>query len=130
TPDLHPVPSLDALVERVSDAVERRREDLLEWRRQVHRNPEVSWQEHRTTALVTEVLEGAGLTVRPLPGSGAVVDLGAEDPRVRIALRGDLDALPIDERTDLPFASRRPGFCHACGHDVHTVGVVGAGLAL
>jgi amidohydrolase len=130
TPDLYPVPSLDALVERVTDAVERHREDLLEWRRQVHRNPEVSWQEHRTTALVTEVLEGAGLTVRPLPGSGAVVDLGAEDPRVRIALRGDLDALPIDERTDLPFASRRPGFCHACGHDVHTVGVVGAGLAL
>lgn len=130
TPDLRPVPSLDRLVREVTDAVERHREALLDWRRQIHRNPEVSWQEHRTTALVTEVLEDAGLAVRPLPGSGAVVDLGAADPRVRIALRGDLDALPVEERTGLPFASRRPGFCHACGHDVHTVGVLGAGLAL
>jgi amidohydrolase len=129
-PELRPAPSLDHLVERVRATVERRRDDLVGWRRQVHRNPEVSWQEHRTTALVTEVLEGAGLTVRPLPGSGALVDLGAEEPRVRIALRGDLDALPVEERTGLPFASRRPGFCHACGHDVHTVGVLGAGLAL
>jgi amidohydrolase len=124
------VPSLDALTDRVVRSVDQRREKLLAWRRDVHHNPEVSWQEHRTTALVTEHLFDAGVTVRPLPGSGALADIGASAPRVRIALRADLDALPLDETTDLPFASRRPGVAHACGHDVHTVGLLGAGLAL
>lgn len=127
---MHPVPSLAALTERICAAVDARAEDLLRWRRDIHQHPEVSWQEHRTTALVTEHLAAAGLTVQALPGTGALVDLGAERPRVRIALRGDLDALPIDEETGLSFASVRPGVTHACGHDVHTVAVLGAGLAL
>jgi amidohydrolase len=130
TPSAHPIPSIDALTDRLVQAVEERRADLLAWRRELHRNPEVSFQEHHTTALVAQQLEDAGLTVRTLPGSGATVDLGAPEPRVRIALRADLDALPIDELTGLSFASRRPGVCHACGHDVHTAAVLGAGLAL
>lgn len=127
---VHPVPSLEAMTARICAAVDARAEDLVRWRRDVHQHPEVSWQEHRTTALVTEHLAAAGLTVQALPGTGALVDLGAEQPRVRIALRADLDALPVDEETGLSFASVRPGVAHACGHDVHTVGLLGAGLAL
>lgn len=118
------------LAEQVTAAVEALRPALLRWRRELHSHPEVSWQEHRTTAVVTEHLTAAGITVTPLPGSGAVADLGAPEPTRRIALRADLDALPVDEATGLEFASRNPGVCHACGHDVHTVGVLGAALAL
>lgn len=129
-PALQAAPTVATLTARLLAALEDRSTDLLAWRREIHRNPEVSWQERRTTALVTGVLEEAGVTVRALPGSGALADLGAENPRIRIALRADLDALPLDEATGLPFSSRVPGACHACGHDVHTIGVLGAALAL
>ena len=118
------------LVRRVALEVDSRSEQLLAWRRDVHQHPEVSWQEERTTALVARVLAGAGARVRRLPGTGALVEIGHPEPEVRIGLRADLDALPIDEITGLEFASRTPGAAHACGHDVHTVGVLGAGLAL
>ena len=65
-----------------------------------------------------------------LAGSGLVADIGPVDPAYRVALRADLDALPITERTGLPFASQNDGVCHACGHDVHVAAVLGAGLAL
>ena len=129
-PTSAPVPATDNLIERAVAAVESRREETLALRRDVHSHPEVSWQEHRTTSVVMERLEAAGVRVRAMAGSGAVADLGAPEPRVRIALRGDLDALPIEEETGLPFASRQQGVSHACGHDVHTVGVLAAGLAL
>ncbi len=125
-----PVPATDDLVERVVADVESRRQALLTLRRDLHSHPEVSWQEHRTTSVVMERLEAAGVRVRAMAGSGAIADVGAADPRVRIALRADLDALPVEEVTGLPFASRQQGVCHACGHDVHTVAVLGAGLAL
>jgi amidohydrolase len=118
------------LAEQVTAAVEALRPSLLRWRRELHSHPEVSWQEHRTTAVITEHLTDAGIAVTPLPGSGAVADLGSAEPTRRIALRADLDGLPVDEATGLEFASRNPGVCHACGHDVHTVGVLGAALAL
>lgn len=118
------------IVETVGRHVEDLAERLVELRRTVHQQPELSWHELRTTALVTDVLTEAGVTVTPLPGTGALADLGHPDPRARIALRADLDALALDEATGLPFSSRAQGVCHACGHDVHTVGVLGAGLAL
>ncbi|WP_238705620.1 amidohydrolase [Serinicoccus chungangensis] len=121
---------LAEVMRRIEAVVEGRAEELLAWRRQVHQNPEVCWTEHRTTELVAGVLSQAGAQVRTLPGTGALVDIGHPEPRTRIALRADLDALPIDEVTGLPFASTTAGVCHACGHDVHTVGLIGAGLAL
>lgn len=126
----HAAAGLGAPGERVVATVEALRESLISWRHHVHRHPEVSWQEHRTTSYVMERLADSGADLRPLPGSGVIADLGDRDPRVRIALRADLDALPLDEATGLPFASRNSGVAHACGHDVHTVGVLGAGLAL
>lgn len=118
------------MLQRIASEVDRQGERLRELRRDIHQHPELSWHELRTTSLVADVLDEAGVTVRPLPGTGLVADLGAKVPRVRVALRADLDALPIEEVTGLPFASTTSGACHACGHDVHTVGLLGAGLAL
>ncbi len=123
-------PEQEKLITRVVEHIEARREELIAWRHDVHAHPELSWQEHRTTALVDSRLSAAGITVRALPGSGLLAELGAARPRTRIALRADLDALPVEERTGLSFTSRNEGVCHACGHDVHTVGVLAAGLAL
>ena len=111
-------------------AVDSRRDELLAWRRDLHAHPELSWRETRTTSFVSGRLAAAGVRVRPLPGTGLVADLGAPEPAHRVALRADLDALPVPERTGLAWASLTPDVCHACGHDVHTVAVLGAGLAL
>jgi len=103
--------------------------ELVELRRDLHAHPELAWQEERTTAVVAERLDAAGIGLQLFGKSGLVAELGAGDGRV-VALRADLDALPVDDRTAAPWASDRPGVAHACGHDVHTAGLVGAGLAL
>jgi amidohydrolase len=105
-------------------------EELVAFRRDLHAHPELSRAETRTTALVAARLSAAGVGVRLLEGTGLTADIGPVDPAYRVALRADLDALPLDERTGLPFASEFEGACHACGHDVHVAAVLGAGLAL
>jgi amidohydrolase len=119
----------DPLVARVQACVERLTPELVEMRRDLHANPELSWHEERTTALVAKRLADAGLTTRPLGATGLVADIGPEDGPV-VALRADLDALPVPDLTDTPWRSTVEGVAHACGHDVHTAGLVGAGLAL
>ncbi|HET6152086.1 MAG TPA: amidohydrolase [Marmoricola sp.] len=104
-------------------------DELTAFRRDLHAHPELSWAETRTTGLVAARLEQAGARVELLPTSGLVADIGpADGPRV--ALRADLDALTVDDRTDDPWRSTVPGVAHACGHDVHTTALLGAGLAL
>ncbi|MDQ1289330.1 MAG: hypothetical protein QG622_2896 [Actinomycetota bacterium] len=103
-------------------------DELIAFRRDLHAHPEVSRTELRTTRRVAERLERAGLRPRLLAGSGLICDIGPDGPTV--ALRGDLDALPLVEATGLPFTSQVAGACHACGHDVHTTVVLGAGLVL
>lgn len=101
---------------------------LIALRRRIHTHPEPAWQEHRTTALVRESLDAAGIASTVLPaGTGLVAEIG--DGPV-IALRADMDALPIAEESGLPYASAVPGMSHACGHDVHTVVLLGAARAL
>lgn len=113
---------LDTWLEAHSD-------DVVGWRRTLHSVPELGRAEHRTTALVASRLLAAGLEPRTLPGgTGLVCDIGYGDRCV--ALRADLDALPLQEATGLPFASTVDGVMHACGHDAHTAVVLGAGLAL
>ena len=105
------------------------RGDVVAARRSLHSVPELGRDEHRTTALVARRLMAAGLEPRTLPGgTGLVCDVGRGERCV--ALRADLDALPLNEETGLPFASTVPGVMHACGHDAHTAMVLGAGLAL
>src|SRR5690606_9920220 len=105
--------------------------ELRDLRRDLHAHPELSFQEIRTTDVVTQRLTAAGISWRPIPGcTGAIADLRAEQPAYRIALRADIDALPVRERTGLDWASTLPDVCHACGHDFHTAAVLGAGLVL
>ena len=105
--------------------------ELRSIRRDLHAHPELAFEEVRTTAAVTDRLSAAGISWRPIPGmTGAIADLGAEQPAYRVALRADIDALPVRERTGLDWASTTPDVCHACGHDVHTAAVLGAGLVL
>jgi amidohydrolase len=105
-------------------------DELVAWRRHIHAHPELGRQEFATTEFVATRLADAGLNPKVLPGgTGLTCDFGPED-RPRIALRADMDALPMAERTGLPFSSTVAGVAHACGHDGHTSVLLGAGLAL
>ena len=104
-------------------------DELVDLRRDLHAHPELAWEEERTTSLVAKRLDEAGVRVQLLPRSGLIADLGPEEGPV-VALRADLDALPVDDRSGEPWASTVPGIAHACGHDVHTAALVGAGIAL
>jgi amidohydrolase len=108
------------------------RAELIEFRRDLHRHPELGRQEFRTTQQVKARLEQAGLSPRVLPGgTGLLCDIGATDPaRPRLALRADLDALPVPDTKKVEYRSTVEGRAHACGHDVHTTVVLGAGLVL
>lgn len=104
--------------------------ELCAFRRHVHSHPELSWAEHDTTDLVNQRLQIAGLEPVILAGgTGLWCDIGGGDGPV-IALRADLDALPIDDTKEVPYASQVPGVAHCCGHDVHTTVVLGTGLAV
>lgn len=108
------------------------REELITFRRHLHAHPELSGEEYETTAFVAERLLVAGIESRVLPeGTGLVCDLTtAPEGGPLIALRADIDALAMDDDKDVPYRSLRAGIAHACGHDVHTTIVLGAGLAL
>ncbi|MFF5298779.1 amidohydrolase [Streptomyces sp. NPDC013161] len=109
------------------------RAELVAFRRDLHMHPELGNQEFRTTAAIKARLELAGLEPRVLAmGTGLVCDIGPRDPAVpMLALRADIDALPIpDTKSECAYRSTVPDRAHACGHDVHTTVVLGAGLVL
>lgn len=108
------------------------RAELIAFRRDLHMHPELGNQEFRTTAALKERLERAGLAPRVLAtGTGLVCDIGTWDRRrPMLAIRADLDALPIPDTKSVAYRSTLPDRAHACGHDVHTASVLGAGLVL
>ncbi|MFJ8697395.1 M20/M25/M40 family metallo-hydrolase, partial [Streptomyces roseolilacinus] len=109
------------------------RTELIAFRRDLHMHPELGNQEFRTTAALKARLEAVGLHPRVLPGgTGLICDIGTWDGhRPMLALRADIDALPIpDTKVDCAYRSTVPDRAHACGHDVHTTTVLGAGLVL
>lgn len=119
-----------AFVTELADSLQA---ELIEIRRDLHAHPELGRTEQRTTRIVVDRLRAAGLEPRPLPGTGLICDIGpglAASGRRRIALRADLDGLPVQDTCDLPWRSTAPGISHACGHDVHTTVLLGAGLVL
>jgi amidohydrolase len=122
-------PLIGPLVAQVQAEVELLADELVEIRRDLHAHPELSWAEDRTSTVLAKRLDEAGLVPRPLPRGGLVVDVGS-GPGPVVALRADLDALPVDDRTDDPWASTVRGVAHACGHDVHATALLGAGLAV
>jgi amidohydrolase len=119
----------DDLAAALDDFLARHETELIGFRRDLHAHPEPGYAERRTTRLVAERLAAAGLSPVLLPGAvGLYTDIGPAGPRV--ALRADLDALPMDDEKDVPYRSQVPGLCHACGHDAHTAVVLGTGLFL
>jgi amidohydrolase len=106
--------------------------DVVAWRRHLHRHPEPSFEEHETAAFVAETLSGfgGGLEVSRPTATSVVARLATGRPGPVVALRADIDALPIAEESGVEFASERPGAMHACGHDGHTAMLLGAAREL
>ena len=102
-------------------------DELVRIRRHLHRYPELSFEEQDTSAFIREKLDQWGIPYRhPVAGTGILAWIRGGRSGKRIALRSDMDALPIAEQTGLPFSSTRPGVMHACGHDVHMASLLGA----
>ncbi|MFI6476697.1 M20 family metallopeptidase [Nonomuraea sp. NPDC050663] len=104
--------------------------ELKAFRRDLHMHPELAFAEYRTTKLIAARLTAAGLFPSILPrGTGLICEVGSGDGPL-IALRADIDALPLQDEKDAPYRSTVPGACHACGHDVHTTILLGTALFL
>jgi amidohydrolase len=115
----------------ITEAGQSLSDQLIEWRRDFHKHPELSFEEKRTSKIVAEFLKSCGLQVKEnVNGYGVVADLIGVERGPTIAFRADMDALPIQEETGLPFASEVPGVMHACGHDGHTAILMGAAKLL
>ncbi len=96
------------------------------WRRDFHRRPEIAFQEFETSAVLKKFFEGLGCPVRTLAGTGLRADLEGRPGGRTVALRADMDALPLTEAPGRPYGSENPGACHACGHDGHMAALMGA----
>jgi len=103
--------------------------DVVALRRDLHAHPELAFAETRTTSVIVSTLESLGLAPRVLPdGTGALCDIGTDGPL--IALRADIDALPLADEKTVPYRSTVEGVCHGCGHDAHVAILLGAAAAL
>lgn len=105
-------------------------EYMVSLRRHFHQHPEKSMEERETTAFITAQLNEMGIPHRKLNPSGVVAEIAGGRPGKTVALRADMDALTIQEETGLPFASKAEGLMHACGHDLHMAGLLGAAKLL
>jgi amidohydrolase len=110
-------------------------EELIDLRRDIHRHPELGFQEQRTAEKVEKYLQGLGLPVKRLAGTGVIALLEGRGKRSRaeepvLLLRADMDALPVQEETEVPYRSVNQGVMHACGHDAHTAMLLAAAKVL
>lgn len=106
-------------------------EKLIKYRRELHENPELSMEEHETTKRIINWLKEENINILNLPLTvGVVAEIEGDYPGPIIALRADIDALPIIEETGLDFASKNYGVMHACGHDFHTSAILGAAIII
>jgi len=103
---------------------------LIAMRRSLHEIPEPSFEEHKTQRKICFLLKAVGIPYRRIPGTTGVVGMVGGKGTRTVALRADMDALSMDEQTDLPFKSRHKGYMHACGHDAHMAMVIAAGKLL
>lgn len=120
------------LLERIKSLSEQYSGEVIEARRHLHENPELSYQEYNTAKFVTGKLQSFGIRVKEgVATTGLVAEIEGKNPgKKSIALRADMDALPISEASDVPYKSKVPGVMHACGHDVHTASLLGTAKIL
>lgn len=115
----------------IEELINKLPETLIAIRRHIHENPELSGEEFKTSRFIEECLSKAGITVVPTTlKTGVIAEIRGKYPGPTICLRGDIDALPIQEETNLPYASKEKGKMHACGHDFHTAAIIGAAYLL
>ena len=121
-----------SLIKKVKELVALHKEDNLKVRRHIHANPELSFQEYETSKYVRAQLESFGITeIESIADTGLIAFVRGKNPNKKIiALRGDMDALPIFEANDVEYKSKNKGVMHACGHDVHTSSLLGAARIL
>ncbi|GAB3731228.1 M20 family metallopeptidase [Nocardiopsis nanhaiensis] len=118
------------LPEQLTAFLARHEREFAGFRRDLHMHPELAFAEHRTTGRLDERLRQLGLKPRRLPqGTGLICDIG-DGPGPTVALRADIDALPLTDEKDVPYRSTVPGAAHACGHDVHTAVLLATGVFL
>lgn len=103
---------------------------MTDFRRELHQYPELSWQEFETTDRIQRELEKLGLACTRFQPTGLMTEIRGSRPGKTVALRADIDALPMTEESGVSFSSLRPGVMHACGHDVHTAMLLGAARLL
>jgi amidohydrolase len=105
--------------------------EIISVRRHLHQHPELSWQERETSLFIQNFLEKCGIEFRSrIAGHGVIAIIRGNQPGRTVGLRADIDALPIIEKTGVPYASQNPGIMHACGHDGHTATLLGAAKIL
>ncbi len=119
------------LIQTIKKLSEELYPEILEIRRHLHRHPELSFQEHETAGFIVRVLEKNGIACRQgIAGTGILAEVSGASQGKIIALRADMDALPIQEENDVEYKSEKKGLMHACGHDVHTASLIGTALIL
>ncbi len=118
------------LLEQIKSLSAKNFEAVIAYRRHIHANPELSYQEYNTANYIASVLEEYGIPYTRMAGTGIIGIIKGKQPGKTIALRADIDALPIEERNEVSYKSANAGVMHACGHDVHTSTLLGAAKIL
>ncbi len=117
--------------QKLKEAFQEYKEELTDLRRQLHSAPELSWEEYKTTDFVCAYLDELGISYRRTEPTGVIAEIKGGKPGKTVALRGDMDALSVEElNKDLPYTSKEEGKMHACGHDAHTAMLMVAAKAL
>ena len=105
----------------IKEAILARANEVIQLRRKLHSEPELSWEEIKTTEFIANYLEDIQVPYRRMKPTGIVAEITGSKPGKKVALRADIDALPVEElNTELSYASQVEGKMHACGHDAHT----------
>lgn len=120
------------LKNKISQLVEKHYSQVVEIRRHIHQNPELSFQEYETSKYITSLLDSWNIKYKSgIANTGIECILEGQNPQKKvIALRADMDALPVEEENDIPYKSNKKGVMHACGHDAHTASLLGTLLIL
>lgn len=115
---------------KVKELVEKNKDEIISLRREFHKNPELSWEEIRTGNRICEELTKLNIKIKRVAKTGVLGILKGSKSGKTVALRADMDALPIQEANDIPYKSKKEGVMHACGHDGHTAMLLGAAKIL